>query len=335
MTLVRGRSVKEVAEFVQARVLGDESAQLTGIASVQSAGPGDLVFVDDEKHVRPALESQAAAVIAGEFATGKPTSKPLLLAKQPRLAFARAAQLICAKPEPKPIIHPSAIVHPSARTASNVTIEARVVIGEGADIGDNTRIGAGSVIGANAIIGRNCDLYPNVTIYPGVRLGDRVIVHSGAVLGSDGFGYVRDQATGHYEKFPQVGRLEIEDDVEIGANTTIDRGALDVTRIARGTKIDNLVHIGHNCQIGEDVVIAAQTGLSGSALLENGVVVAGQVGIADHVRIEAGAILGAQCGVPSKKVIRGKGVVFWGTPARPIQQYLKELAVLARLARKK
>ncbi len=191
------------------------------------------------------------------------------------------------------------------------------------------------MIGAKAIIGRNCDLYPNVTIYPGVRLGDRVIVHSGAVLGSDGFGYVRDQATGRYEKFPQVGKLEIEDDVEIGANTTIDRGALDVTRIARGAKIDNLVHIGHNCQIGEDVVIAAQTGLSGSAVLENGVVVAGQVGIADHVRIEAGAILGAQCGVPSKKVIRGKGVVFWGTPARPIQQYLKELAVLARLARKK
>jgi UDP-3-O-[3-hydroxymyristoyl] glucosamine N-acyltransferase len=335
MTLVRGRSVKEVAEFVQARVLGDETVQLTGIASVQSAGPSDLVFVDDEKHLCPALESRAGAIIAGDFATGKPSSKPLLLASQPRLAFACAAQVLCPRAEQKPGIHPSAIVHPSARTASNVTIGERVVIGEGATIGESTRIGAGSVIGAKAIIGRNCDLYPNVTIYPGARLGDRVIVHSGAVLGSDGFGYVRDQATGRYEKFPQVGRLEIEDDVEIGANTTIDRGALDATRIARGAKIDNLVHIGHNCQVGEDVVIAAQTGLSGSAVLENGVVVAGQVGIADHVRIEAGAILGAQCGVPSQKVIRGKGVVFWGTPARPIRQYLKELAVLARLARKK
>src|SRR5579863_1648978 len=250
MTLVRGRSVKEVAEFVQARVLGDETVQLTGIASVQAAGPGDLIFVDDEKHLRSALESRAAAVIAGDFAAGKTTSKPLLLAKQPRLAFARAAQLIYPKPEPRPGIHPSAIVHPSARTASNVTIEERVVIGEGVTIGEGTRIGAASVIGAKAIIGRNCDLYPNVTIYPGVRLGDRVIVHSGAVLGSDGFGYVRDQATGRYEKFPQVGRLEIEDDVEIGANSTIDRGALDATRIARGAKIDNLVHIGHNCQIG-------------------------------------------------------------------------------------
>jgi UDP-3-O-[3-hydroxymyristoyl] glucosamine N-acyltransferase len=334
MTLVRGRSVKEIAEFVLARVLGDESVQLTGIASVQSARAGDLIFVDDEKHLPSALESRAAAVIAGDFAAGRTSSKPLLLATQPRLAFARAAQLLSPRPERTPGIHSSAIVHTSARLANNVTVEERVVIGQRADIGEGTRIGAASVIGAGVIIGRDCDLYPNVTLYPGVRLGDRVIVHSGAVLGSDGFGYVRDQTTGHYEKFPQVGRLEIEDDVEIGANTTIDRGALDITRIGRGAKIDNLVHIGHNCQIGEDVVIAAQTGLSGSAVLENGVVVAGQVGIADHVRIESGAILGAQCGVPSKKVIRGNGIVFWGTPARPIREYLRELAVLARLARK-
>ena len=155
------------------------------------------------------------------------------------------------------------------------------------------------------------------------------------VLGSDGFGYVRDKATGKYHKFPQVGRLEIEDDVEIGSNSTVDRGALEATRISRGTKIDNLVHVGHNVQIGEDVVIAAQTGLSGSAVVENAVIIGGQVGIADHVRIEAGAILGAQSGIPSKKVIRGKGIVFWGTPARPIKDYLKELAVLARLSKKK
>jgi UDP-3-O-[3-hydroxymyristoyl] glucosamine N-acyltransferase len=161
-----------------------------------------------------------------------------------------------------------------------------------------------------------------------------VVIHAGAVLGSDGFGYVREEKTGQYEKFPQIGRLEIEDDVEIGANSTIDRGALDVTRIGRGTKIDNLVHVGHNVQIGEDVVIAAQTGLSGSAVVKNNVVIGGQVGIADHVRIEEGAILGAQSGIPSNKVIRGKGIVFWGTPARPIREYLKELAVLARLAKR-
>jgi UDP-3-O-[3-hydroxymyristoyl] glucosamine N-acyltransferase len=162
-----------------------------------------------------------------------------------------------------------------------------------------------------------------------------VIVHAGAVLGSDGFGYVRDPVSGKYEKFPQVGRLVIEDDVDIGANSTIDRGALDETRIGRGTKIDNLVHIGHNCRVGENVVIAAQTGISGSAVIESNVVMGGQVGIADHVRLEEGVILGAQCGVPSNKVLRGKGVVFWGTPARPIEQYLKTLAELARLGKKR
>ena len=332
--LARARSVKEVAEFVQARVLGDETVQLTGIASVESAMSGDLIFIDDEKNLRRVLESGASAVIGGDFAAGKTSSKPLLLATQPRLAFARAAQLLCPRPERKPGIHPSAIVHPSAQLANDVAIEERVVIGEGVQVGGGTRIGAGTVIGAKASIGRNCDLYPNVTVYPGVRLGDRVIVHSGAVLGSDGFGYVCDQATGRYEKFPQVGRLEIEDDVEIGANTTIDRGALDLTRIGRGAKIDNLVHIGHNCQIGEDVVIAAQTGLSGSITIEKNVVLGGQVGIGEHARIEEGVMLGGQGGVLPNKVLRGKGIAFWGTPAKPVREYLKELAVLARLAKK-
>jgi UDP-3-O-[3-hydroxymyristoyl] glucosamine N-acyltransferase len=332
--LVKARSVKQIAEFVQARVLGDEAVQLTGISSVESAVPGDLVFVDDEKNLRLALESKASAVIAGDFAAGKTNPKPLILATQPRLAFARAAQLLCPGPEWKHGIHPSAIVHPSARLADGVTIEDHVVIDEDAHIEESTRIGAGSVIGARVSIGGNCELYPNVTVYPGVRLGDRVIVHAGAVLGSDGFGYVRDQATGRYEKFPQIGRLEIEDDVEIGANTTIDRGALDVTRIGRGTKIDNLVHIGHNCQIGEGVVIAAQTGLSGSVTIEKNVVLGGQVGIGEHARIEEGVMLGGQGGVLPNKVLRGKGIAFWGTPAKPVREYLKGLAALARLARK-
>src|SRR3989454_12161631 len=328
------RALKELAEFVQARLVGDEGVEVTGISSIQSASQGDLVFVEDEKNLRLALESRASAVIAGEFATGKTNSKPLLVSAQPRLAFARAAQLLCPREEQQPGIHPSAVVHSLARLGEGVAGGGRAVIGESAGIGTTTRIGAGSVLGAGVSIGRDCELYPNVTIYPGVRLGDRVIVHAGAVLGSAGFGYVRDAATGGYEKFPQVGRLEIGDDVEIGANATIDRGALDVTRISRGTKIDNLVHIGHNVQIGEDVVIAAQTGLSGSAVVEKNVVIGGQAGIADHVRIGEGAIIGGQSGVPTKKIIRGKGIVFWGTPARPIREYLKELAVLARLAKK-
>ena len=333
--LARTRSVKEVAQFVQARVLGDETVQLTGIASVESAIAGDLIFVDQEKNFRRAVESRASAVIVGDFAAAAKNSKPLLVATQPRLAFARAAQLLCPRPEPKPGIHPSAIVHSSAQLANDVTVDERVVIGEGVYIGGGTRIRAGGVIGAKVSIGCNCDLYPNVTVYPDVLLGDRVIVHSGAVLGSDGFGYVRDQATGHYEKFPQVGQLEIEDDVEIGANTTIDRGALEFTRIGRGAKIDNLVHIGHNCRIGEDVVIAAQTGLSGSITIEKNVVLGGQVGIGEHARIEEGVMLGGQGGVLPNKVLRGKGIAFWGTPAKPVREYLKELAILARLAKKK
>ena len=327
--------MKEVAQFVQARVLGDETVQLTGIASVESAIAGDLIFVDQEQNFRRAVESRASAVIVGDFVAAAKNSKPLLVATQPRLAFARAAQLLCPRPEPKPGIHPSAIVHSSAQLANDVTVDERVVIGEGVYIGGGTRIRAGGVIGAKVSIGCNCDLYPNVTVYPDVLLGDRVIVHSGAVLGSDGFGYVRDQATGHYEKFPQVGQLEIEDDVEIGANTTIDRGALEFTRIGRGAKIDNLVHIGHNCRIGEDVVIAAQTGLSGSITIEKNVVLGGQVGIGEHARIEEGVMLGGQGGVLPNKVLRGKGIAFWGTPAKPVREYLKELAILARLAKKK
>jgi UDP-3-O-[3-hydroxymyristoyl] glucosamine N-acyltransferase len=334
MTLVRPRSVKEVADFVQARVLGDETVQLTGISSLQSATAGDLIFVDDEKNLRRALDSNASAVIVADFAANEASSKPLLVVAHPRLAFARAAQLLCPSPKRTPGIHPSAIVHPSAQLANGVSIEELAIVGEGAQIGENTRIGAGSVIGAKVIIGRDCDLYPNVTLYPGVRIRERVIVHSGAVLGSDGFGYVRDPATGHYEKFPQVGKLEIEDDVEIGANATIDRGALDVTRIGRGAKIDNLVHIGHNCQIGENVIIAAQTGLSGSITIEKDVVLGGQVGIGEHARIEEGVMLGGQGGVLPNKVLRGKGIAFWGTPAKPVREYLKELAVLARLAKK-
>jgi UDP-3-O-[3-hydroxymyristoyl] glucosamine N-acyltransferase len=292
------RTLREVAEYLGAVLIGDAHAEVSGVASIRSANAGDLVFVDDRRNLESALW--------------------LLQENSIQLAG----------------VHASAIVAPTAQLANSVSVDERAVIREGASVGENSSIGAGCVIGRDVKIGRDCRIHSNVTIYPGAMLGDRVIVHAGAVLGSDGFGYVRDSKTGRYEKFPQIGRLEIEDDVEIGANSTVDRGALDVTRIRRGTKIDNLVHVGHNVDIGEDVVIAAQTGLSGSAVVENQVIIGGQVGIADHARIESGAILGAQSGIPSKKVIRGRGVVFWGTPARPIKEYLKELATLARITRR-
>ncbi len=327
-------SLRTVAESVQGEVMGDGSVAIGGVASIARTTSVDLVFVEDEKSLPAALASRAAAVIAGEFARGNTTSKPLLICAHPKLAFARAARLLCPAPDRKPGAHASAIVHASARLGKDVTVAERAVIGQKVEVGDNTWVGAGAVLGAGVRVGRDCEIYPNVTIYPGAQLGDRVIVHAGAVLGSDGFGYVRDSANGHYEKFPQVGRLEIGDDVDIGANATIDRGALEVTRIARGAKIDNLVHIGHNCQIGEDVVIAAQTGLSGSIVIEKNVVLGGQVGIGEHARIEEGVMLGGQGGVLPNKVLRGKGVAFWGTPARPLREYLKQLAAIARLAKK-
>lgn len=333
------RTLKQIAEATGCRLLGDGSVEVSGVASIQSASPDDVVFVEDGKHLPAAIDSRAGAVIAGEFATSHPCSRPLLISNHPKLAFARAARLLqegWPRPTGRPqgSVHATAVVHPTAVLGRGVLVEEGAVISEGAQIGENSRVGAGCAVGAGVSIGRDCEIYPNVTIYPGTTLGHRVIVHAGAILGSDGFGYVRDPKTGHYDKFPQVGRLVIEDDVEIGANATIDRGALDETRIRRGAKLDNLVHIGHNCQIGEDVVIAAQTGLSGSIVIENGVVLGGQVGIGEHAHIGEGVMLGGQGGVLPNKVLRGKGVAFWGTPAQPLRQYLKQLATLARLAKK-
>ena len=327
--------LNDLAARIDATVVGNGQAEVGGIASLESATANDLVFVDNEKHLGRALDSAAAAVIAGEFASKSPARKPLLIARQPRLAFARAAGVIRPPRRREASVHSTAVVHHGAHLGQAVSIEAQAFVGDGAEIGDRTHVGPGTFIGPGVRLGADCYIKANASIYTGVRLGNRVTVHAGAVLGSDGFGFVRDEATGRYEKFPQIGTLEIGDDVEIGANSTIDRGALDATVIEAGTKIDNLVHIAHNVHIGRDVVIAAQTGISGSSVIEDGAVIAGQVGIADHVRIGAGAILGAQCGVPTSKVIRGKGVVFWGTPARPIRQYLKELAALARLAKKR
>jgi UDP-3-O-[3-hydroxymyristoyl] glucosamine N-acyltransferase len=330
-----GRRLGQIAELVYARVLGDGDVLIEGVASIASASAGDLVFVEDEQFLARALQSGAGAVIAGEFAAGA-SGKPLLICRHPKLAFARAAQMLRSDriiPADERV-HATAIVHSSARLDEDVIVEEYAVIGADAEIGWGTRIGAGCVIGRGVKIGPTCLIYPRVTIYAGTTLGEWVTVHAGAVLGSDGFGYVRDPERGHYEKFPQVGRLVIEDYVEIGANTTIDRGALDETRIGQGTKIDNLVHIGHNCRLGENVVIAAQTGLSGSIVIENDVVLGGQVGIGEHARIEEGVMLGGQGGVLPNKILRGKGVAFWGTPAQPVRQYLKQLAALARLSRR-
>ncbi|HZR65234.1 MAG TPA: UDP-3-O-(3-hydroxymyristoyl)glucosamine N-acyltransferase [Terriglobales bacterium] len=326
--------VKDIARSIAAGVVGDEQVEVRKVASIATAWDGDLVFVEDEKHLADALRSHASAVIAGLFAQNARSSKPLLIVPHPKLAFARAAALLDAGETRARGVDPHAIVLPSAVVAKSATIDPWAFVGDEARIGNDTWIGAGCVISHGVRIGQGCKIYPRVTIYPNTTIGDRVIVHAGAVLGSDGFGYVRDAESGRYEKFSQMGKLEIEDDVEIGANSTIDRGALEVTRIGKGAKIDNLVHIGHNCQIGENVIIAAQAGFSGSITIEKNVIIGGQVGVGEHARIQEGVMLGGQAGVLPKKVLRGKGVAFWGTPAKPVREYLKSLAALARLGRR-
>jgi UDP-3-O-[3-hydroxymyristoyl] glucosamine N-acyltransferase len=326
-------TLSQLAERLGAEVDGLQfDTEVTGVSSIAGAGPGCLEFAEDEVSFAAALASGAVAVLAGPQMAIAGASKPILRILQPRLAFARAAVLL-RKPQPTPSIHPTAVLAPGVQIDPSVSIGAHVSVDEGASIGAGTIIGSGAVVGAGVRIGSNCHIYPRVVIYPGATLGDRVVVHAGAVLGADGFGYVRDRTKGEYIQFPQQGTLVIEDDVEIGANTTIDRGALEETRIGRGTKLDNLIHIGHNCSIGCDVVIAAQTGISGSSAVGEGAILGGQVGMGDHAMVGPGVILGGQAGILPKKKLLGPGIVFWGTPAKPVRQYLKELAMLARLKR--
>jgi UDP-3-O-[3-hydroxymyristoyl] glucosamine N-acyltransferase len=326
----------QLAELLNAEVCGGSpELEVSRVASIARAGGADLVFAEDASILRDALSSSAGAVIVSEKlnAAAGDSGKALLVVPMPKLAFAKAARLL-SRAEVEAEVHPTAAIGADVVLGRRVSVGAYAVIEGGAHVGDETVIGAGSVIGRGVVLGRGCRIYPRVVIYPGTELGDRVVVHAGAVLGSDGFGYVRDDATGEYIQFPQQGRLVIEDDVEIGANTTIDRGALEETRIARGVKIDNLVHVGHNVLVERDVVIAAQTGISGSSVIRAGAVVGGQVGIGDHAEIGEGVILGSGSGVLTHKKVRGAGVVMWGRPARPLPQYLKELAALGRFGAK-
>jgi UDP-3-O-[3-hydroxymyristoyl] glucosamine N-acyltransferase len=325
----------QLAELLHAELKGDAAEhEVSGVASAKNATADSIVFAQDAATFYEALGSEAAAVIV-PVAMGEDANvlKPLLLVKNPRLAFARAAQLLRTE-DAHASVHPTAVIDGSALLARRVSVGPYAVIEPEAKIGEGSTIGAGAVIGRSVVIGRDCRIHPRAVVYPCVELGDHVVVHAGAVLGSDGFGYVRDEATGEYIQFPQQGRLVIEDAVEIGANTTIDRGALDETRISRGVKIDNLVHVGHNVLVGRDVVIAAQTGISGSCTIGDYAIIGGQVGIGDHATIGTEVILGSGSGVLNHKKVHGPGVVFWGRPARPLRQYLKELAALTRLPEK-
>ena len=311
-------SRREIAELLGQEADAGEGGGITRVSAIADAGPETLVFAVDARALEAALRSPAGAVLAsaGLRQPATPDSPGhsdarVLWVPEARYAFALAAAYL-------------------SRDANSAGVHATALVAETASLGDGTSAGAGAVIEAGVRTGEGCRIGPRAVIHAGTTLGDRVVVQAGAVLGSTGFGYARDPASGRYLLFPQQGSLVIEDDVEIGANTTIDRGALGETRIGAGSKLDNLVHIGHNVRIGRDVIIAAQTGVSGSSVIEDGAIVAGQVGIAEHVTIGPGVILGAKCGVPTGKKIRGQGEVFWGIPARPIREYLKDLAKLRR-----
>jgi UDP-3-O-[3-hydroxymyristoyl] glucosamine N-acyltransferase len=316
--------VSEIAALLGTQWEG-EDRDIRRVAPLESAGPDELSFVGSRKAAAQAMSSSAGCLlVTAEF----PAGRTVVRVADPRAAFARVVRHLYPPEQVAPGVHATAVIAGSAFIDSSATIGPHVVIGESSRIGARTRVGAGCAIGPRVGIGADCLIHANVTIYSDVTIGDRAVLHSGCVLGADGFGFVL--AGDHYEKFPQIGRVELGDDVEIGANSCIDRAALGVTELGSGTKLDNMVHVAHNCRIGKHVVVAAQTGFSGGVVVEDYAVIGGQVGIGDKARIETRAVLGSGCGILTSKIVR-KGQVVWGTPARPLKEYLEQLANLARL----
>lgn len=310
MAAGRSFTLGELAGTLNARLEGEASQRVHAVAPLEAAGPDDISFVLGPRYVKAAAATRAGALVAPEGLAGLPGA--VLRVAAPQAALIAMLRLFHPEPPVEPGTHRLALVSDGARIDVSAAVGPFAVVERGARIGRGTRIGALCFVGEDAVLGEDVVLHPRVVVRNGVRIGNRVIVHPGAVLGADGFGYAFD-GQGH-RKIPQVGSVRIEDDVEIGANTTVDRATLGETVIGRGSKLDNLVQVGHNCQIGEDVILVSQVGVSGSCKVGHRAVLAGQVGIADHVEIGDGAILTAQSGVPSDIPT---GEVWSGTPARP------------------
>jgi UDP-3-O-[3-hydroxymyristoyl] glucosamine N-acyltransferase len=320
--------VEKLAKLLAGKFQGEGTREIRDVAGLATAGFQDLTYAEGAPALGRAASSEAGCILIPEgFSLPGQTT---IAVASPKLAFIRAAAALHPEKAFAPGIHPTAVIAADARLAAEVSVGAHVVIESGVAVGPGTRLGPGVVLCEEAQVGAQCVFHPRVTVYPGARIGNRVILHAGVVVGSDGFGYVF--AEGRHHKFPQLGQVVIEDDVEIGSNSTLDRGSLGTTLIGQGTKIDNLVQIAHNVRIGRHCVIAAQTGISGSVEVGDYVVMGGQVGIGDHVRIEARAILGGGAGILPGKIVR-EGQTVWGRPGRPLSEFKKMYAHLSHLPR--
>ena len=317
-------TVSEIAGQIDGEVVGDGSLQLTGFAPADKARAGDLTFAENQTYFNRAEQSAAAAIMVdGQFATGK---KTLIRVPNARIAFAKVLPLFFPEPAFAPGVHPTAVVAASAQVDPTAHIGPHCVIGEQVRIGPRSVLHGGDHVAANCVIGADAQFFPNVVLYPRTQVGQRVRIHAGAVIGADGFGYVLD--AGAHRKVPQIGHVIIHDDVEIGANVTIDRGALGPTSIGRGTKIDNLVQIAHNVAIGEHCLVVAQAGIAGSTKLGNFVTLAGQVGLAGHLKVGNKVTIAAQSGVMHDIP---DGEKWFGYPAQPDRQMKRQILAAQQL----
>jgi len=322
----RQRTVGELAAVVKGRVYGDPQMVIRGIASIDKAQNGDITFAESMRFFDDAVQSPASAIIAPESARAEGGTKTMIQVANPRLAFAQILDLFAPEQYTAREIHPSAVIGSDFRHGGNVSIGANCVLGANVRFGENVIVHPLSYLGDDVEVGDNSVIGPNVTLLRGTIIGANVVIHAGAALGADGFGYLT--LGGKHRKVPQIGNVRVDDDVEIGANVTIDRARTGSTRIGRGTKIDNLVHIGHNCQIGENCIIVAQVGLAGGVEVGENVTIAGQSGVKEQVKIGANTVIGAQTGVmgdiPARAYVSGYG-------ARPHKEHLKTMAAVNQL----
>lgn len=318
--------IKDLALLIEGTIEGDGDVEITGLNGAESAKNGELTFAVDEAKLILAEQSKSACVLTTKVI--RKSSKPLIRVNNPKLSFLIVYNSFYSQKSKETFLHPSAVIADSVQFGKNVAVGSHVSIEDNVMIGDHTIIESGCVIKKNCVLGIRCRLFPNVSLYEDTILKNNVLIHSGVVIGADGFGYIKDKDKIY--KFPQLGKVIIEDDVEIGANTTIDRGSLSDTVIGTGSKIDNLCQIAHNVKIGKNVIMVAQSGIAGSTIIDDNVTISGQVAITDNVRIGKNVVIGGQsCVINDVK----DNTVVWGMPARPIGQTKRQMATLSWLTK--